>query len=177
MKIADLAIDQYQVLGVAKTASNKDIVKAFRAISLENHPDRNPSADPETLALKMEVFKKANTAYEILTHSREEYDIGRQAYQARVEEEYESDVPTSGHTSAAPTTTFVARPPIIHDDGLGTARYTGMGEVPSRETERMTSAAKLKEMKEDFELWNREADEIGKALDGGPLDLSAALIF
>ena len=53
--------DPYQVLGVARTASDADIKKAYRKLAKENHPDRN--ADN---AKKLEVFKEANSAYELL---------------------------------------------------------------------------------------------------------------
>ena len=37
--------DYYKLLGVPKTASEKDIKKAFRKLAMEYHPDKNP--DPE----------------------------------------------------------------------------------------------------------------------------------
>ena len=54
--------DPYQVLGVARSASDADIKKAYRKLAKENHPDRN--ADN---AKKLEVFKEANSAYEMLS--------------------------------------------------------------------------------------------------------------
>ncbi len=54
--------DPYQVLGVGKGASDADIKKAYRKLAKENHPDRN--ADN---AKKLEVFKEANSAYELLS--------------------------------------------------------------------------------------------------------------
>ena len=54
--------DPYQVLGVPRTASEADIKKAYRKLAKENHPDRN--ADN---AKKLEVFKEANSAYELLS--------------------------------------------------------------------------------------------------------------
>ena len=54
--------DPYQVLGVARGASDADIKKAYRKIAKDNHPDRN--ADN---AKKLEVFKEANSAYELLS--------------------------------------------------------------------------------------------------------------
>ena len=37
--------DYYKLLGVPKTASEKDIKKAFRKLAMEYHPDKN--RDPE----------------------------------------------------------------------------------------------------------------------------------
>ena len=54
--------DPYQVLGVTRTASDAEIKKAYRKLAKENHPDRN--ADN---AKKLEVFKEANSAYELLS--------------------------------------------------------------------------------------------------------------
>ncbi len=54
--------DPYQVLGVTRAASDAEIKKAYRKLAKENHPDRN--ADN---AKKLEIFKEANSAYELLS--------------------------------------------------------------------------------------------------------------
>jgi DnaJ-class molecular chaperone len=54
--------DPYQVLGVARGASDAEIKKAYRKLAKENHPDRN--ADN---AKALERFKEANGAYELLS--------------------------------------------------------------------------------------------------------------
>jgi DnaJ-class molecular chaperone len=54
--------DPYQVLGVARGASDADIKKAYRKLAKENHPDRNAD-NPK----KLEAFKEANGAYELLS--------------------------------------------------------------------------------------------------------------
>jgi molecular chaperone DnaJ len=54
--------DYYQVLGVAKDATEADLKKAYRRLAMKFHPDRNPDdKDAE------ENFKEAKEAYEVLT--------------------------------------------------------------------------------------------------------------
>ncbi|MEJ6781194.1 DnaJ C-terminal domain-containing protein [Aminobacter sp. Piv2-1] len=53
--------DPYEVLGVARNASAKDIKAAFRKLAKKHHPDQNPD-DPKA----KERFAAANQAYEIL---------------------------------------------------------------------------------------------------------------
>jgi DnaJ-class molecular chaperone len=65
--------DPYQVLGVAKSASAADIKKAYRRLAKDNHPDRNAD-NPK----KLEAFKEANAAYELLsdTDKKARFDRG-----------------------------------------------------------------------------------------------------
>ncbi|MEH6558533.1 MAG: molecular chaperone DnaJ [Oceanicoccus sp.] len=63
--------DYYEILGVARDSSEKDIKKAYRRVAMKFHPDRNPDdKDSE------EKFKEASEAYEILSDSqkRSAYD-------------------------------------------------------------------------------------------------------
>ena len=64
-------LDYYEVLGVAREASEEEIKKAYRALALQYHPDRNPD-NPEA----EQKFKEAAEAYEILRdkEKREMYD-------------------------------------------------------------------------------------------------------
>ncbi len=61
----------YEVLGVSKQATEKEIKAAFRRISKENHPDEHPGD-----AICEERFKAASVAYSILSdkEKRAEYD-------------------------------------------------------------------------------------------------------
>ena len=54
--------DYYEVLGVARDASSKDIKSAYRKLAMQYHPDRNPG-DEEAEAR----FKEAAEAYEVLS--------------------------------------------------------------------------------------------------------------
>ena len=61
----------YAVLGVPRTATSEEVKAAFRAIALENHPDKKPG-DPAAESR----FKEASEAYEVLmdTERRSVYD-------------------------------------------------------------------------------------------------------
>jgi molecular chaperone DnaJ len=63
--------DYYETLGVAKGASAAEIKKAYRALAMQHHPDRNPD-DPES----EHKFKELNEAYGVLKdeQSRAAYD-------------------------------------------------------------------------------------------------------
>ena len=63
--------DYYATLGVAKTASAKEIKQAFRRLARKHHPDVNPgNGGAET------KFKEINEAYEVLgdAEKRRKYD-------------------------------------------------------------------------------------------------------
>ena len=57
--------DFYQVLGVARNATEDAIKKAYRRLAMKYHPDRNPD-DKEA----EERFKEAKEAYEVLTDAQ-----------------------------------------------------------------------------------------------------------
>src|ERR1700742_2596338 len=64
-------IDYYKVLGVDKTASDKDIKNAYRKLARKHHPDLNPN-DPEA----NKRFQELNEANEVLSdpEKRKKYD-------------------------------------------------------------------------------------------------------
>ena len=60
--------DPYQTLGVAETASDEEIKKAYRELARKYHPDNyhdNPLAD-----LAQEKMKEINAAYEEINRRR-----------------------------------------------------------------------------------------------------------
>ena len=69
--MAEQKRDYYEVLGVAKGASDEELKKAYRKLAKKYHPDMNPG-DAEAEA----KFKEANEAYEVLSNAekRSRYD-------------------------------------------------------------------------------------------------------
>src|SRR5438477_12854920 len=63
--------DYYEILGVKRDASDRDIAAAYRKLAVKYHPDSNPG-DADAI----EKFKEAAEAYEILSdrEKRTRYD-------------------------------------------------------------------------------------------------------
>ncbi|MBP2196430.1 MULTISPECIES: molecular chaperone DnaJ [Pantoea] len=57
--------DFYEILGVSKSADEREIKKAYKRLAMKYHPDRNPG-DKEAEA----KFKEVKEAYEILTDAQ-----------------------------------------------------------------------------------------------------------
>lgn len=71
--------DYYAVLGVEKDASQEDIKKAFRALAIKYHPDKNPAKGATA------KFQEINAANDVLSdeQKRAEYDGARNPPKAR----------------------------------------------------------------------------------------------
>ena len=63
--------DYYEMLGIARNATDEEIKRAYRALARQYHPDSNPDPDAEA------KFKEINVAYETLKdpERRRRYDI------------------------------------------------------------------------------------------------------
>jgi molecular chaperone DnaJ len=64
--------DLYKVLGVEKTANDKEIKNAYRKLAMEYHPDKNQGNK-----VAEEKFKEISAAYEVLSDAdkRKQYDL------------------------------------------------------------------------------------------------------
>src|SRR5437867_6046894 len=73
--------DYYEILGLARSASEEEVKKAYRKQALKFHPDRNPGDKAAE-----EKFKEVGEAYEVLSdpQKRAVYDqYGHDAFDAR----------------------------------------------------------------------------------------------
>eukprot|EP00614_Pseudopedinella_elastica_P016502 CAMPEP_0172652478 /NCGR_PEP_ID=MMETSP1068-20121228/243334_1 /TAXON_ID=35684 /ORGANISM="Pseudopedinella elastica, Strain CCMP716" /LENGTH=664 /DNA_ID=CAMNT_0013466885 /DNA_START=22 /DNA_END=2017 /DNA_ORIENTATION=- len=106
-------VDHYKVLGVTRTASQKDIKKAYRTAALIHHPDKVPEEERDKAE---QEFMKIAAAYEVLSDDelRAKYDrgedvsgMGRAAGQAAT-----GPAPiTSGTATSTSTSTSVIESP------------------------------------------------------------------
>merc|ERR1711908_152139 len=67
-------VDYYKVLGVLRSATAKDIKRAYHRLAKEWHPDKNPENKEEAEAR----FKKIARAYEVLgdADTKRRFDMG-----------------------------------------------------------------------------------------------------
>ena len=74
--------DYYQILGISPAASKQEIKQAYRTMSLQWHPDKNPGVDVTS------IMQDINEAYKILNDdlSRSRYD--KEYREFNIEREY-----------------------------------------------------------------------------------------
>ena len=106
-----MAKDLYETLGVAKTASEADIRKAYRKLARKHHPDVNPGNKKAE-----DHFKEVASAYEILSDpkKRKAYDeFGQESLRggfdpdkARAYQEWSQSRERAGRPFAAETQDF-----------------------------------------------------------------------
>lgn len=70
---SDKKKDFYEILGVTKEASQEEIKKAYRKLSLQLHPDRNNNSLDST-----EKYQEINGAYDVLSNEQERANYDRQ---------------------------------------------------------------------------------------------------
>ncbi|XP_067936396.1 dnaJ homolog subfamily B member 9-like [Watersipora subatra] len=77
----------YDILGVPKNASQKDIKKAFRKLAVKYHPDKNKDLDPKEAEKK---FVEIGKAYEVLSDEkkRRDYDNAGSSFHSSSEFDY-----------------------------------------------------------------------------------------
>lgn len=68
--------DYYEILGVSRTASDAEIKRAYRALAVQHHPDKNPD-DPQA----EDKFKEAAEAYAVLSDSQKRAAYDRFGHQ------------------------------------------------------------------------------------------------
>ena len=83
--------DYYEVLGVARNASEDELKKAYRRLAMKHHPDRNPDDAGAEAA-----FKEAKEAYEMLSDASK-----RRAYDAHGHAAFEHGTGSGGGQSQA----------------------------------------------------------------------------
>lgn len=69
--------DYYEILGIGKEASSKEIKEAYRRLAFQYHPDRNNGSTDA-----LEHMKQINESYAVLSDSakRKQYDSLRETY-------------------------------------------------------------------------------------------------
>ncbi len=100
-------IDYYKILGVDKSASEKDIKTAYRKLARKFHPDLNPN-DPES----NKKFQQINEANEVLSdpENRKKYDKYGEHWQHGQEHEQ-----------------YAQQQQQRHGSGYGGGQYSGFG--------------------------------------------------
>jgi curved DNA-binding protein len=110
--------DYYQILGVSKTATDKEIKSAFRKLARQHHPDVNPAG------ASSDDFKNINEAYDVLSDpdKRARFDSLGSNWQGRSGGGYEHSA--SGYPGGA---SGLNMDELLRGMGQGGASAQGMG--------------------------------------------------
>ncbi len=95
--------DYYEILGVSKTAEEREIKKAYKRLAMKYHPDRN-QGDKEAEA----KFKEIKEAYEVLTDSQKRAAYDQYGHAAFEQGGMGGPVLAAAQTSAIFLVTFSA---------------------------------------------------------------------
>jgi molecular chaperone DnaJ len=112
--------DYYEVLGVARNASDEDLKKAYRRSAMKHHPDRNPGDHAAEAA-----FKECKEAYEVLSDASK-----RRAYDAHGHAAFEHGM--GGGAGAGPGAGFGDMGDIFGDIFGNIFGGGGPGRAPRR---------------------------------------------
>lgn len=112
--------DYYEVLGVARTASDEELKKAYRRCAMKHHPDRNPGDHAAEAA-----FKECKEAYEVLSDASK-----RRAYDAHGHAAFEHGM--GGGAGAGPGAGFGDMGDIFGDIFGNIFGGGGPGRAPRR---------------------------------------------
>ncbi len=112
--------DYYEVLGVARSASDEDLKKAYRRSAMKHHPDRNPGDHAAEAA-----FKECKEAYEVLSDASK-----RRAYDAHGHAAFEHGM--GGGAGAGPGAGFGDMGDIFGDIFGNIFGGGGPGRAPRR---------------------------------------------
>ncbi|MBO6107889.1 MAG: DnaJ domain-containing protein, partial [Eubacterium sp.] len=91
--------DPYQVLGVARTASDREIKKAYRTLSRKYHPDNY--TDPAQKEQAEEQFRRVQEAYNAIVDERSGKTSGYGGYGGGGYTDYSSGSEEDRHLMAA----------------------------------------------------------------------------
>ncbi len=128
--------DYYELLGVASTASNGAIRKAYALLARDKHPDR--FTDPEEHKKAERHFQDLTTAFNTLmneTH-RQEYDASRERPQPTTPEEIARDAfeRAGSHLEAGQIAEAVTLyQTAVHHAPEDAAYHVGLGKALSRD--------------------------------------------
>jgi molecular chaperone DnaJ len=127
--------DYYEVLGVAREASEQEIKSAYRKLALQFHPDRNPN-NPDA----EEKFKECSEAYAILA------DMDKRSAYDRF-----------GHAAVSGSAGGGFDPSTIQDFGEIFGDFFGFGDLFGGGSRRNSRAQRGPDLREDVTLEFEEA--------------------